>query len=72
MITYLFNRCLIAYLKLGIDFPFESLISSRLVALRNVPVFGSSTVADFSFRPSLSTKSFGFKDFGASETDPAS
>ena len=48
------------YLKLGIDFPFESFASSKASALRNAPVLGSSTVAYFSFKSPLLTMSFGF------------
>lgn len=48
------------YLKLGIDFPFESFASSKASALRNDPVLGSSTVAYFSLKSPLSTMSLGF------------
>ena len=57
--------CLL-YLKLGIDFPLESLVSSISPAFKRVPVFGSSTVADFSVKVSFSTKSLGFKELGES------
>ena len=60
MYVYVYTK-FFSYRKLGIEFPFESFMSSKLLACRNVPLLGSSTVADFSWRHDLSTKSLGFK-----------
>ena len=67
MWCYFISIVAILYLKLGMDFPLDSLISSKSPCPRLAPEFGSSIVADMHLIESLPGTLLAFRNLSSAE-----